>query len=99
MSEGLSWKYWDNVCNCWQYIDSDELYDQDEKLDYISDPVNTYQKNTDWPDLSIIDLMTSEHLRHGKAVSLSENNAGEEYVYIKGARSRMKSNKSRKRLP
>lgn len=96
MSEGLSWKYWDNVCNCWQYIDSDELYDQDEKLDYISDPVNTYQKNTDWPDLSIIDLMTSEHLRHGKAVSLSENNAGEEYVYIKGARSRMKSNKSRR---
>lgn len=66
----LEWKYWDHVNDCWQYIDLDDLYGEPADLiqrDEFDRPL-TYPRPqsqaTAWPNLSIVDLLDSDHLKN-----------------------------------
>jgi len=70
----LGWKYWDHVGNCWQYIDLDEFYSQEEitRDQYHRPQVCEKEESStgaDWPNLTIVDLLDSEHLKRPKSKS------------------------------
>jgi len=88
----LGWKYWDQVGNCWQYIDLDEFYGSDE----VDRPVtaggvpNDYNHTEpDWPNLTIVDLLDSDHLKNNK-----NNTENEDLSLLKSLPSRAKSRRS-----
>jgi len=66
----LEWKYWDHVNNCWQYVDLDDLYGESGDLiqrDEFDRPLTypTHQsQSADWPNLTIVDLLDSDHLKN-----------------------------------
>jgi len=53
LSQG--WKFWDQTANCWQHIDLDEFYGEDE--------THEAHENYKWSNLTMEHLMDSEHLK------------------------------------
>jgi len=53
LSQG--WKFWDQTANCWQHIDLDEFYGDEEAQET--------HENYKWSNLTIEQLMDSEHLK------------------------------------
>jgi hypothetical protein len=93
----LGWKYWDQVGNCWQYIDLDEFYGSDE----VDRPVTAgssapniepQSETQDWPNLTIVDLLDSDHLKNNKNSNLNVEN--DDVTLLKSLPSRAKSRRS-----